>query len=126
MELEDFPNPVDYSHHFQTKLTFKSGDEAKKWARDTARQHHMYLIVDSSRKRKIFITCERSRGYKPRKINLDVQRRRCTGTKKCECPFRLKAWEEGEGLWRVAVLNGYHNHNPGVYHHGHALASTLS
>ncbi|KAG5524643.1 hypothetical protein RHGRI_031350 [Rhododendron griersonianum] len=45
---------------------------------------------------------------------------RSTGTKKCECPFELKAVKGNNG-WTVFVHNGTHNHPPAVYLEGHVV-----
>ncbi|KAJ1417950.1 FAR1 DNA-binding domain [Sesbania bispinosa] len=53
--------------------------------------------------------CERSGQYKPYKTELT---RNVTGTKKCDCPFRLRGRpvRTGDG-WRLNVVCGYHNHD---------------
>jgi len=54
--------------------------------------------------------CERSSEYKPpkrrKKLNLEG-----TGSRKCECPFRLKCFfEKNTQDWWIAMFCGIHNH----------------
>ncbi|KAG5540574.1 hypothetical protein RHGRI_020704 [Rhododendron griersonianum] len=76
-------------------------------------------------------SCERSGKYRPFVKKVDgnevaVKKRvRSTGTKKCECPFELKAVKGNNG-WTVSVHNGTHNHPPAVYLEGHSYAGRLS
>ena len=57
---------------------------------------------------------------------MNVDDPKFTGSKKCHCPFMLKGWEDAPNVWRLAVMNGKHNHRPAVYQHGHALVSRLT
>ncbi|XP_058216724.1 PKS-NRPS hybrid synthetase cheA-like [Rhododendron vialii] len=76
-------------------------------------------------------SCERSGKYRSFVKKVDgkevaVKKRvRSTGTKKCECPFELKAVKGNDG-WTVSVHNGTHNHPPAVYLEGHSYAGRLS
>ncbi|KAG5543258.1 hypothetical protein RHGRI_016111 [Rhododendron griersonianum] len=59
-------------------------------------------------------SCEMSDKYRPFVKKVDgkevavKKRMRSTGTKKCECPFELKAIKGNDG-WTVSVHNGTHN-----------------
>ncbi|XP_057424905.1 protein FAR1-RELATED SEQUENCE 5-like [Lotus japonicus] len=62
--------------------------------------------------------------YKPYK---PVLVRKGTGTKKCDCSFRLKArYTSEDGLWRLIVVRGDHNHEPTETLVGHAYAGHLT
>jgi len=124
-ELEMFEE-VDYSAYFITDHTFGSKNELKEWAKATAREHNMFLIVQSSRKRNIYISCERYGKGRVIRANIDVESRKFTGTKKCKCPFMLIGHMESEDVWRISVSNGKHNHPPATYHHGHSMVSRLT
>ena len=117
---------VDYSNYFITNNTFGSKEELILWTRSTARSHNMFLIVQTTRKRKVFLSCERYGKYRTTKINVDVENPKFTGSKKCQCPFMLKGWEYAPDMWRLDVMNGKHNHRPAVYQYGHALVSRLT
>ena len=56
----------------------------------------------------LLIACEKSGEYRPKKHNLV---RTCTDSRKCGCPFKLRAKPVlgGEG-WMVKLICGVHNH----------------
>jgi hypothetical protein len=56
--------------------------------------------------------CDRSGKPRDRKNkNLDPSRKRAnTGSRCCDCPFKIEAQELPGGRWRGRVLNEYHNH----------------
>jgi len=54
--------------------------------------------------------CERSGEYKPPKTR-KKPKLKGMGSRKCECPFRLKYFfEKNTKDWRIAMLCGIHNH----------------
>ncbi|XP_057418272.1 uncharacterized protein LOC130712457 [Lotus japonicus] len=62
--------------------------------------------------------------YKPYK---SVLVRKGTGTKKCDCLFKLMArYTSEDGLWRLTVVRGDHNHHPTETLVGHAYAGRLT
>ena len=67
---------------------------------------------------------ERSGKYKPNKKGRKTD---WTGTKKCECPFRLRGRPiPNDGRWRLTVVNGYHNHGRVEVMVGHPYTGRLN
>ncbi|RDX82859.1 hypothetical protein CR513_36299, partial [Mucuna pruriens] len=127
---------VDCSDAFNTTEVFPSRDAMLNWAREVAKENGFVLVILRSEtytgsnkrnnKRKTYVTlgCERSGKYRPYKSALSSK----AGTKKCECPFRLrgKALKKDEG-WIVKVMCGCHNHDLGeTLVVGHSYAGRLS
>ena len=75
--------------------------------------------------RKIFVLlgCERSEKYRKDRNDLEVT---ITGTRKCDCPFRLRGKHipNGEG-WVLKVICGLHNHDLVETLVGHPYAGRL-
>ncbi|XP_058202984.1 PKS-NRPS hybrid synthetase cheA-like [Rhododendron vialii] len=127
----------DYTEHFTTEMVFPSDEALVDWIRCTGKQHGFIIVIKGSEKciknrtRRMRFSCERSGKYRPFVKKVDgkevaVKKRvRSTGTKKCECPFELKAVKGNDG-WTVFVHNGTHNHPPAVYLEGHSYAGRLS
>ncbi|XP_057432380.1 uncharacterized protein LOC130725144 [Lotus japonicus] len=70
------------------------------------------------------LRCELGGKYKPYKSELKQKE---TGTKKCDSPFRLKERRTSEdGLWRLTVVCGDHNHKPAENLLGHAYVGRLT
>jgi len=69
------------------------------------------------------LECERSGKYKKYITDLEVS---ITGTRKCDCPFRLcgKPIKGGEG-WGFESYSGLHNHELADTLVGHPYASRL-
>ncbi|KAJ1391326.1 putative ADP-glucose phosphorylase-like [Sesbania bispinosa] len=78
----------------------------------------------NGRKTMLVLGCERSGKYKPYKTELTCN---VTGTKKCDCPFRLKGRpvRTGNG-WRLIVVCGYHYHDVEENLEGHAYVGLLN
>ena len=79
---------------------------------------------NGTRRRQPFVvmTCERSGKHvqKLRKIKHDD-----TGSRKCECPFKLHGYCRVDGFWRYNVMSGMHNHALGTKLHGHPIVCRL-
>ncbi|XP_050891007.1 uncharacterized protein LOC127096489 [Lathyrus oleraceus] len=56
----------------------------------------------------VTMTCERSGKYGPYLRNF---KRDDTGSRKCECPFKLRCYMLVNKKWRFNVICGLHNHN---------------
>lgn len=52
--------------------------------------------------------------------------KRNSGTKRCDCPFRLKGKEIHGGTRRIYEIDGNHNHNFPAYNVGRSMMSRLS
>jgi len=71
----------------------------------------------------VLLGCERSGKYRKYRTNLDVS---ITGTRKCDCPFRL--WGKplkGRDGWVLKVVCGLHNHDLANTLVGHLYAGRL-
>ncbi|KAG5536141.1 hypothetical protein RHGRI_023807 [Rhododendron griersonianum] len=129
--------PYDYTEHFTTETVFPSDEVLVDWIRCTGKQHGFIIVIMGSEKciknrtPRMRFSCERSGKYRLYVKKVDgnevaVKKRvRSTGTKKCECPFELKAVKGNDG-WTVSVHNGTHNHPLAVYLEGHSYARRLS
>ncbi|KAI5652756.1 hypothetical protein M9H77_29943 [Catharanthus roseus] len=108
---------MDHRHLFATDRIFNSKPET------------------SDRRPYVTLVCEHGGANKPRKKlvvddeeeEVQVKRRGPYGTKKCNCPFKLK----GEQMvmcenWQVFLHDERHNYAIGVYTHGHAQAAKLT
>ncbi|XP_012856093.1 PREDICTED: uncharacterized protein LOC105975439 [Erythranthe guttata] len=71
-----------------------------------------------------YLTCKRA--YKSRGKNAEVETSRKSGSIKCKCPFALWGKEGRDGLWRLTIKNGKHNHNPHKYPQGLRSLSRLT
>ncbi|KAL5122085.1 PKS-NRPS hybrid synthetase [Glycine soja] len=133
---------VDCSDAFNTTEVFPSREAMLNWARDVAKENGFVLIILRSetstrstkytrstrcnqRKTFVIMGCDRSGKYRgPYKNALS---RKVSGTRKCECPFKLKgkALKKAEG-WIVKVMCGCHNHDLEETLVGHPYAGRLS
>jgi len=69
--------------------------------------------------------CERSGEYKPPKTRKKLKLEG-TGSRKCNCLFRLKCFFENKTQdWWIAMLCGIHNHDLAPKLSGHLLAGRL-
>ncbi|XP_012851420.1 PREDICTED: uncharacterized protein LOC105971120 [Erythranthe guttata] len=81
----------------------------------------------------VIVRCERGGHYVGKKVpGEDDQRlgKRSTGSKKCNCPFKLKGTKEHKddekAEWKLDVYSGIHNHNLFENLHGHSYVGRLS
>ncbi|XP_012853005.1 PREDICTED: uncharacterized protein LOC105972586 [Erythranthe guttata] len=120
--LEPFEE-FDCSEYFVRNEAFDSKEELKEWAKSIGRDHDMFLITQSTSRGKITITCERY-GKARNKSNIDVESTKFKGSKKCRCPFALSGRKKKNGLWKLSISNGKHNHPLKIYGHsfGHGLS----
>ncbi|XP_058725564.1 uncharacterized protein LOC131596844 [Vicia villosa] len=67
--------------------------------------------------------CERSRKYHPplRKFKRDN-----TGTRKCECPFKIRGYMMACKKWKFSVICGLHNHDLCAKLQGHSSVCRLN
>ncbi|KAK1308993.1 hypothetical protein QJS10_CPA09g01973 [Acorus calamus] len=110
---ETGPN-IDTSESFTTSLEFDSRKELIDWAKKVGRTIGVVIVIGNSllsnprKSARVSLICER--GGKPdrRKRKSDKIRRK-SSTKKCGCPFELRALET-KGKWRPKIICGRHNH----------------
>ena len=80
---------------------------------------------ETTRKMKyVLLSCERGGKYRKYKKEVNISR---TGSRKCDCPFRLrgKLVKGGQG-WMVELICGSHNHDLAETLVGHPYAGRLS
>ena len=53
-------------------------------------------------------------------------KRKCTGSKKCDCPFQLVGLKVLNGEWKLKITCGFHNHAPSTQLEGHSYAGWLT
>ncbi|XP_038688792.1 protein FAR1-RELATED SEQUENCE 5-like [Tripterygium wilfordii] len=105
---------VDTTEYFRNDIEFHSKEAVVEYARKCGRRHGIVMVVkrsdvnDLNRNPTILFGCERSGGYRAKCKPL----KRRSSTKKCGCPFSLKAYvsDAATGLWSLVVVNGKHNH----------------
>ncbi|KAJ1393023.1 OTU domain [Sesbania bispinosa] len=121
---------VDFSDVFTTDEIFESRDELLNWVRGIAMDHGFVVVIMRSdsggidRKIKLILGCERSGKYRPYKSELV---RNVTGSRKCECPFRLRGRPLANGVgWKLNVVCGVHNHEVAESLEGHPYAGRLT
>ncbi|XP_028055283.1 uncharacterized protein LOC114259463 [Camellia sinensis] len=77
----------------------------------------------------MYLACERSGQYRAtKKLKHDCNNTsRITGTKKCGCPFDMRAHRfTTHDEWTLTVVCGLHNHPPAEHLEGHSYAGRLS
>ncbi|XP_057452011.1 protein FAR1-RELATED SEQUENCE 6-like [Lotus japonicus] len=133
-DIHDVPIAANYTEQFTTDRVFATREELLDWAKNVGKQHGFVIIIrrsdcgskgrGSKGRQVATLVCELSGKYKQYK---PVLVRKGTGTKKCDCPFRLKArYTSEDGLWRLTVVRGDHNHQPAETLVGHAYAGRLT
>ncbi|XP_052736706.1 uncharacterized protein LOC108336813 [Vigna angularis] len=89
-------------------------------------QEHLitWLLVYGGRKAFVILGCERGGKYRKYKAHAVPS---VYGTRKCECPFRLKGkpGSDGDG-WVLKVVCGHHNHDLAETLVGHPYAGRLN
>ncbi|CAL5434531.1 unnamed protein product [Camellia sinensis] len=86
---------VDHTSQFTTGQVFNSKNELINWVHDVAKNYGFGVAIKSStydKRPRIYLGC---------KSGMD--------TKKCICPFTVKASETNE-KWSLKVIKGLHNH----------------
>ncbi|XP_056688707.1 uncharacterized protein [Spinacia oleracea] len=74
----------------------------------------------------VWLGCERSLPYRRNNPSVQVNTKRNTGSKRCECPFRLNGKEMVGVTWRLFVVDGNHNHDFPAYNVGRSIMSRLT
>ncbi|XP_068501365.1 protein FAR1-RELATED SEQUENCE 6-like [Phaseolus vulgaris] len=120
------------SEAFSTNEVFRDRDELLDWARSVGYSYGFVIVILRSdtwtgqrgRMTYVLLGCERGGKYRRYKKEVDVSQ---TGSRKCECPFRLrgKPVKGGQG-WKVELICGSHNHDLAETMVGHPYAGRLS
>ncbi|XP_057418865.1 uncharacterized protein LOC130713082 [Lotus japonicus] len=121
---------VDLTEAFTTSQAFESHKALVNWAKAVGKEHGYVIIIQKSDygsdKRRVVMTlgCERGGKYKP---STSVLKRKWTGTKKCNCPFKLRARRsDKDKMWTVLVHSGIHNHDTAEVLQGHSYVGRLN
>ncbi|XP_068504274.1 uncharacterized protein [Phaseolus vulgaris] len=120
------------SETFSTDEVFRDRDELLEWARSVGYSYGFVIVILRSdtwtgqrgRMTYVLLGCERGCKYKRYRKEVDVSR---TGSRKCECPFRLRGkLVKGRQGWMVELICGSHNHDLAETMVGHPYAGRLS
>ncbi|XP_068466601.1 PKS-NRPS hybrid synthetase cheA-like [Phaseolus vulgaris] len=125
-------NALDNDHRtHECSEVFRDRDELLEWARSVGYSYGFVIVILRSdtwtgqrgRMTYVLLGCERGGKYRRYKKEVDVSR---TGSRKCECPFRLqgKPVKGGQG-WMVELICGSHNHDLAETMVGHPYAGRL-
>lgn len=119
---------IDTSSSFATEKVFATREELIEWARNVAKGLKFSIVIEHSdnggnnRKKKLVLGCERGGVYKPSKKKLKFE---ATGTRKCQCPFRLRGHFHATNDWHLTVVSGKHNHPLDKVLDGHLMVGRL-
>ncbi|XP_028103953.1 uncharacterized protein LOC114303001 [Camellia sinensis] len=117
------------------RKVFDSKDELLTWVRDIGKVNGFVIVIRTSdygsgiKRPRIYLACEQSGKYRSCKKLQDGSKDllRQTGTKKCECPFDLKAYKlKTNNKWILNVVCGLYNHPVAEHLQGHSYAGRLS
>ncbi|XP_038688571.1 uncharacterized protein LOC119987723 [Tripterygium wilfordii] len=137
-EYLDVEEDNDTSRFFTTDLTFESKKMVIEWVRKTGRSNGVVVVVllsdvnDVNRNPRVIFGCERSGKYRAKPVAKEkgkrVVKRRRSSTKKCDCPFRLKAQmvDRDTKTWELDLTNGHHNHELMKSGEGHSFVGRLN
>ncbi|XP_074292997.1 uncharacterized protein LOC141619875 [Silene latifolia] len=121
--LENIPNErIDTGHYFITGKEFTNLEEMKKEVEQVGRENNIHIInytFNAKRGLQIY-ACDRSGPYRPPKGKTRTYSYKFTGTRKINCPFRLKGLRQDTGTWKLFVQCGFHNHELDDNPFGHA------
>ncbi|KAK1360023.1 hypothetical protein POM88_044497 [Heracleum sosnowskyi] len=126
----------DVGYLFQTEEAFQSRQDVETFVGDVGKKNNIGIIVLNSKggvgngsgEAYVYFACKRSSNYRRNKDKWSESgvKKRNSGTKKCDCPFRLRGNENCGGTWRLYVIDGNHNHSFPVYNVGRSVMSRLS
>ncbi|XP_074297803.1 uncharacterized protein LOC141628579 [Silene latifolia] len=121
--MENFLNErIGTRHHFITGKDFKDLKEMKKEVEKVGHENNIHIIkymFNAKRGLQIY-ACDRSGTYRPPKRKVRTYSNKFTGTRKINCPFRLRALRQDAGTWKLFVRCGFHNHELDDNPFGHA------
>jgi histone-lysine N-methyltransferase SETD2 len=115
---------IDTAAHFMMDKATSDRDELIEWARSIAVKLKFAIIIGESdyggdkRKPYFKLECERGGSYVSKSKKLKTYK---TGTRKCQCPFRLCGYFHANRKWHLTVVNGKHNHELDKGLEGHIL-----
>ncbi|XP_028117995.1 uncharacterized protein LOC114315589 [Camellia sinensis] len=128
-------NSSNGDNQISDEKVFDNKDELLTWIRDIGRRNGIVIIIRTSdyggshKRPRIYLACEWSGTYRLRKKlkNGPKDLLRQTGTKKCECPFDLRAFKlKTNDELTLNEVCGLHNHPAAEHLQGHSYARRLS
>ncbi|XP_058765474.1 uncharacterized protein LOC131638966 [Vicia villosa] len=122
-------NAVDVRQQFTNDRSLGSREQFLDWVRNEASKLGFRIVIlrsdngNSRRKAFVVLNCERGGSYVQSNW---VLKHEDTGSRKCGCPFKLRATRRVDDLWRLSVICGVHNHALDAKLHGYPMACRLS
>jgi hypothetical protein len=119
---------VDTTDVFTTDEKFATREVVVQWAKELGIANRVSVIITRSdirtgkrgRNEKVILGCDRGGKY-------EVESSTTTATKKCSCPFKIRATPATDGSgWKVQVKCGIHNHGLPDQFHGHPRRGRLT
>ncbi|XP_058216880.1 uncharacterized protein LOC131327763 [Rhododendron vialii] len=115
-----------------TRLIFETRAVMVDWVRRVGKENGFVIVISKSasikgnKMTKCIFICERGGLYRPPPEGHSMQR--ITGTKKCDCPFKLRGVPQPPDcvMWSLKVVKGFHNHEPAKSFEGHEYPSRLT
>ncbi|KAF8388613.1 hypothetical protein HHK36_027290 [Tetracentron sinense] len=137
IKIEPFTGPIEVNvaDQFSTNKVFEQRNDLIKWAQEVANGLGFILTIQKSdglNSRpcpRVFLGCDRSGSYREKQASSTRMKKgiRRSSTKRCGCPFSLKAKKvNGLDQWKVEVVCGVHNHKGSSYLEGHSFAGKLN
>ncbi|GMP97662.1 hypothetical protein CsSME_00045827 [Camellia sinensis var. sinensis] len=132
----DASDDIDLEQWSKEKV-FKCKEELLSWAWDVESKNGFVIVIKTSdyggshRTPRIYLACERSGQYRAhKKLKGDGSNNKIVkimGTKKCWCPFELKARKlMADDDWMIDIACGMHNHALAKHFEGHSFVERLS
>ncbi|KAJ4715741.1 Calmodulin-binding transcription activator 2 [Melia azedarach] len=107
---------MDYTNEFSKYKIFKSKEELIECTHEIGRKNGFVIVIKRSdsgnggQRARITFCCERGGQYRNRSKDKEDKKEN-TNTKKCACPFELKAYKLSvDDNWELKVKWGVHNH----------------
>ncbi|KAI8536017.1 hypothetical protein RHMOL_Rhmol10G0222400 [Rhododendron molle] len=122
----------DYTAEFATDHIFETRSVILDWVRRVGKENDFAIVISKSasikgnKMPKCILIWERRGLYKPPPEGHSMQR--ITGTKKCDCPFKLRGVAQPPDgvMWGLKVDSGFHNHKPAGSFERHEYPSRLT
>src|SRR3954469_5783002 len=129
IDVRSMINAVDVRQQFTNNRSFGSREHLIDWVRNEASKLGFGIAIlrsdngNSRRKAFVVLNCKRGGSYAQ---SNRVLKHEDTRSRKCGCPFKLRATRRIDDLWRLTVICGIHNHALDSKLHGHPMACRLS
>src|SRR3954469_23639805 len=122
-------NAVDVWHQFTNDRSVGNREHLIDWVQNEASKVGFRIVIlrsdNENSRRKAFVVLNSEQGGSYAQSNR-VLKHEDTGSRKCGCPFKLRATRRVDDLWRLTVICGIHNHALDSKLHGHPMACRLS